>query len=280
MNNLKQKIAYYFYVILRNHRFSYNIITGGNDQKKIRVLGMIRLKDEALVLQDTLDALSDHVDAVVIFDDASTDDSVAIAKKHPLVKEIIVNKRWRKGRVWEETANRRLLYQRAKAYSPEWFFYTDADERFEGKIYQYLTKEVAPQVNGIKIQLFDAYITPKDQQPYRQGERLYNFRKYFGVERRDILMIWRNVRSVDYILPDSREPSGVDGVIETKFFCQHYGKSLSIEQWEENCRYYSENFPAYSQKWKERMGKAIHVESDFGTELKTWQEVKKRPITI
>lgn len=273
--SLPEKVGYLRHVLLRNNRISYKVIRGKNDTSNIKILGMIRLRNESLVLRDTLDALSKHVDAVVIFDDASTDDSVEIAVSHPLVKEVIVNKHWRKGRVWEETANRRLLFQRSKRYHPNWFFYSDADERFEGDIYTYLTEKVSDDVDGIRIRLFDAYITPDDKDPYERGMRLFGFRKLFGIERRDILMIWKNKKGVDYLLPDSREPTGITGVIESKFYCQHYGKALSIEQWEENCLYYYNNFPAYSQKWKSRMGKAVHTKSDFETSLEPWDKAKR-----
>lgn len=278
---MKFKFDYFKKVILRNNRFSYKIIKGANKNQTPKTLGMIRLRNEELVLQDTLDSLSQHVDGVVVYDDASNDKSVRIALSHPVVLEVIVNKKWRKDRVWEETANRRLLYQRSSTYKPEWFFYSDADERFEGDIKKFLKSKEAKKVDGIRISLFDAYMTPSDKKPYTPGIPLYNFRKKFGIERRDILMIWRNNVGADYMLPDSREPTGIsEEKVITRFYCQHYGKSLSIEQWEENCRYYYENFPAYSQKWKDRMGKAIHVKSDFDTELVSWEKVKRSSIKI
>ena len=53
-----------------------------------------------------------------------------------------------------------------------------------------------------------------------------------------------------------------------------YGKSLSIEHWEETCDYYIKHFPfdTYGRKWTERKGKAIHTESDFGRQLYEWGE--------
>jgi len=158
---------------------------------------------------------------------------------------------------------------------PQWFLYADADERFEGNIREYLLKQCPRDVAGIKIQLFDAYITPEDKQPYTSG-KLYNFRKLFGIERRDILMLWRNQPQVQFWHPDAREPSGINPAqVITKFYCQHYGKSLSVQHWEDTCMYYMNNFPKYSEKWRQRQGKAIHRESDFNTPLYTWSTVKK-----
>jgi len=274
---LQRRIKYFIFVVLRNHSFSYCIVKGKSDCKNPKIVGMIRLKNEALILQDTLDHLSQFVDCILIFDDASNDESVVIARNHPGVAEIIVNKRWKKNRrIWEETANRKLLYKRARRYRPQWFFYADADERFEGDIRKYLLEECPANVNAVRVSLFDAYITKNDKNAYRKGQQLYNFRKYFGIEQRDILMMWRNIKNIDFLVPDAREPQRVAGDIITKFFCQHYGKSISIEQWEETCAYYAENFPKYSEKWRARMGKAVHENSDFDTKLFLWDDVKSR----
>jgi hypothetical protein len=53
--------------------------------------------------------------------------------------------------------------------------------------------------------------------------------------------------------------------VETSLYCQHYGKSLSVEHWEETCEYYMRHFPfdTYGRKWRDRKGRAIHTQSDF-----------------
>ncbi|MPN58123.1 hypothetical protein SDC9_205824 [bioreactor metagenome] len=115
---------------------------------------------------------------------------------------------------------------------------------------------------------------------YTKGEQLYNFRKYFGPEKRDILMIWRNNDNIRFWGAAAREPV-IEGKSITKFYCQHYGKSLSIQHWEETCNFYSKYFSAkYKDKWEKRKGKAIHLLSDFGCKLYNWDEVKKHSIDI
>jgi hypothetical protein len=128
--------------------------------------------------------------------------------------------------------------------------------------------------------LFDAYLTKSDNDPYRSGP-LFDFRKFFGPERRDIVMIWRNRPGIYFKGLDQREPKIIGGKIITKFFCQHYGKSLSEGHWEETCNYYVDNFPEpYKTKWIGRRGKAVHVLSDFDTELLRWDDVKNNSIKI
>jgi hypothetical protein len=70
-----------------------------------------------------------------------------------------------------------------------------------------------------------------------------------------------------------REPGGTERVL-TALYCQHYGKSLSVEHWEETCDYYIQHFPfeTYGRKWLDRKGRAIHTQSDFMRPLYEWDE--------
>lgn len=273
MLTIKELYKYIVHVKLRNNPLSHSIHKGKNNSK-INIIGMLRMRNEALILKDTLDHLSTIVDGIVIYDDCSTDDSVKIALNHPLVLKVCKNASWRpEGRAWEESASRQKLYQMARRYKPIWIMYSDADERFEGDIRGYLLSSNSEGVDGIRISLYDAYMTHSDHKPFKKGSKLYNFRKYFGKEKRDILMIWRNNSRVYFNRPDAREPVGVKN-IETKFLCQHYGKSISVEQWEETCDYYSKYFPQYSEKWRNRKGKAVHSKSDFNTDLITWDTIQ------
>lgn len=268
-------MGYYKNVKLRNNRMAFKVHKGKNRSDTFSVIGMIRLRNEELLLEDTLNHLSKFVDGIVVFDDASTDHSVNIAKSHESVIEVIVNRKWRKNtREWEETANRIYLLRRAKRYKPKWFIYIDADERLEGDVREFI-ESASDDVEAIRVSLFDAYMTKDDCLPYKKGEQLYNFRTYFGIERRDIIMIWRNKRGVGFIGRDQREPKGFTQDVVTRFYCQHYGKSLSISHWDETCNYYIDNFPKYREKWQNRVGKAIHERSDFDTELLKWQDMKK-----
>jgi glycosyltransferase involved in cell wall biosynthesis len=242
---------------------------------------MTRVRNESLLLKDSLDHMATFVDGIVVYDDDSDDDTATIAANHPAVLEVVRNRRWRaKRRVWEETANRRKLYQRALKYRSEWVFYADADERFEGDIRGFLLDEAGPEIGAVRVELFDAYLTSDDREPFRPGDSLWNFRRYFGPERRTILMAWRPTDRVDFVTPDAREPQGVTGEMITRFACQHYGKALSEEHWEETCRYYIDNFPIYREKWRSRLGKAIHTRSDFDTALYTWADVRANAVDI
>ncbi|MBQ3305953.1 glycosyltransferase family 2 protein [Candidatus Saccharibacteria bacterium] len=248
-----------------------------------KIVGLIRERNEALILQDTLDELAKIADAIVVFDDASEDDSVKIALNHPKVVKILANQTWNSDvdRSKDETLQRGALLQAGMKYHPKWILYQDADERFEKpeKVREFMLNNAKnPKVSSITFTFYDAYMTKKDQEPYTGG-KLYGFRKMFGVERREIPMAWKPNKDIRYPedIPDLRVPVGIDPKKAVKkFFVQHYGKSLSVDQWEETCDYYIEHFPGYAEKWKKRKGKGIHsTKSDFGTKLLTWEEVKK-----
>jgi Phage integrase family len=143
----------------------------------------------------------------------------------------------------------------------DWVFCFDADERVTGNLRAFANGLSASDCDGVRIRLFDAYMTPDDFAPYQPGRELLGFRRFFGPEERDILMLWRNRPEVYFAEQHAREPGGMER-LRTDLQCQHYGKSLSIEHWEETCDYYIRRFPfdTYGRKWHDRKGRAGHQE--------------------
>lgn len=260
-------------------RDSERIIKGNEGLlgRKHQLVAITRLRNEALILPDTLDYLGDHVDAIVAYDDASTDDSVDILRKHPKVALIVVNQAWEKdvaARKLAEGRHRGLLLDMARAELPhDWMFCFDPDERVTGDLRGFVAGLSADACHAVRVRLFDAYITPEDREPYRPDRALLDFRRYYGPEQRDILMLWRNRPEIGFAEGHGRTPGGIERV-RTDLYCQHYGKSLSVEHWEETCDYYIRHFPfeTYGRKWSERKGQAIHTQSDFLRPLYEWGE--------
>jgi glycosyltransferase involved in cell wall biosynthesis len=242
--------------------------------RKHFLVGMTRVRNEALILPDTLDYLAPHVDAIVAYDDASTDATVDILRSHPKVALIVANRAWEpdaEARKRAEGRHRGLLLDMARAELPhDWMLCFDPDERVTGNLRRYV-RGLRDESDSVRVRLFDAYLTPYDHAPYRADLKLLNFRKYFGPEERDILMLWRNLPEIGFAEGDGRTPRGMRRV-RIDLRCQHYGKSLSVEHWEETCDYYIRHFPyeTYGKKWEARKGKAIHTESDFGRPLYAW----------
>lgn len=247
---------------------------------KPEIIGITRVRNEELILEDTLKHISKFIDQIIIFDDSSEDLTIKIAQSFKSVCMILKNTKWRNERLVEETRHRGILLNYAKCYKPKWIFCFDADERFEGIMRFTLNDEKYKDVDGIRIKLFDAYMTKHDCNPIGKGEELLNSRKYFGPECRETLMLWKNNPDIRFEGLDQREPVGCKNLI-TDFFCQHYGKAISTNEWEKTCDYYSTNFPEpYKSKWTNRKGKSIHELSDFETPLYSWDEVKENAIVI
>jgi len=241
------------------------------DQKHF-LIGLTRVRNEALILRDTLNYLGNHVDAVVAYDDASTDRTLEILGEHPKVALVVTNRSWEsdiEARRIAEGRHRGLLLQTAREHLQfDWIFCFDPDERVTGNLRKFTEETHSSDYDGVRIQLFDAYMTPDDHAPYHADRELLGFRRFFGPERRDILMLWRN--RPEFIFA-KREPAGVEQV-RIGLYCQHYGKSLSVDHWEETCDYYMRHFPfeTYGRKWRERKGRAIHTQSDFMRPLYEW----------
>jgi glycosyltransferase involved in cell wall biosynthesis len=236
------------------------------------LIGITRVRNEALILRDTLNYVGNHVDAIVAYDDASTDRTPEILREHPKVALIVTNRLWEadiEARRIAEGRHRGLLLETAREHLQfDWIFCFDPDERVTGDLRGFMEGTHSSDYDGVRIQLFDAYMTPGDHAPYQADRELLGFRRFFGPERRDILMLWRN--RLEFIFA-KREPAGVEHV-RTGLYCQHYGKSLSVDHWEETCDYYIRHFPfdTYGRKWLERKGRAIHTQSDFMRPLYEW----------
>ncbi|GHA06342.1 hypothetical protein UN63_10035 [Oceanisphaera arctica] len=244
--------------------------------KTYKLIAVLRVRNESLIIEDTLEHLSRFCDGIVAFDDASTDNTAELLVRHPAVLALVRNKKWApsvQDRLKAETEHRRCLMDLAARYQPEWLFCADADERYVGDIRGFVHSEQALELDGVRLSLFDAYMTPDDSAPYRRGP-LLDFRRHFGVERRDILMLFRLSAAPRFEGLDRREPDLPPAArVAVRFAVQHYGKAISESQWEDTCDYYINHFPyePYGKKWQARKGQAIHRGvSDFDTPLYSW----------
>lgn len=239
-----------------------------------KIIGLIKVRNEAHIIKDTLDNWARIcTGGVYVYDDCSTDHTVDICKAHPAVKEVIKGSFWDPDREKAEWFNRQMVLTRAQqdAGPDDWFVYFDADEHLYNFHHHVLFN--LPDVRAIACRLYDFYITPEDV------EKSYASREYVGPEFRTIIFFFRNSPSLRYHLPDQRIvtlPPDV-GPIPIHGDIKHFGKGFSVAQWEETCDYYIRFWPKYSDKWRQRKGKAIHSEmlSDFGNALIKWKDRDK-----
>jgi hypothetical protein len=81
------------------------------------LVGVTRVRNEALILRDTLDYIGQQVGAIVADDDASTDQTLEILRRHPKVALILANRLWEEdiaARRIAEARHRGLLLQTAR----------------------------------------------------------------------------------------------------------------------------------------------------------------------
>lgn len=238
-----------------------------------RIVGLTRVRNEASIIQESLNHYTSLCSAgIYVYDDCSTDDTVAICHSHPAVVDVVEGTFWNSARLDAEYEGRQAVLQRALVDKPQWFFYFDADERAEVDL------SLVPfgRCDGAVMRLFDFYITDADvSAPYDE-------REWMGPEYRRILMMFRNMPGIGYSHSDQRECT----LPAHARICEvgdvpHYGKAISVEEWEATCRYYAEHFPEpYRGKWRARVGRAVHTESDFGLELIRWEERDWRGIEL
>ena len=240
-----------------------------------QLIGLTRVRNEEKIMQETLDHMSTFCTDIIVYDDCSTDSTLKICQAHPRILDIIYGKTWDTNRKRAEWQNRDALLARAKHFadSDDWFIYMDADERIEFDFS--ILKTLPEDVIGIRMKLLDFYITPFDV-----GDH-YSERRFCGPEFRNILMAFRNLPTLDFSSPDQREVHlRHKGIILHNGFVKHYGKGISVEQWNETCEYYSKYFPKYSAKWNARKGKAVHTTSSFGMPLIEWHEKEDKGVLL
>lgn len=238
------------------------------------ITGLTRVRNESLIIEDTLEHFLGLCDQIILYDDASTDHTVNIAKTFGERVVVIKQNKWLTDREHEETRHRAYLLYAAKMRHADWCLYFDADERIVGQL-----PVLGGQVSGFRFKLFDGYMTPEFQEDYTGG-RLIDLPRMWGPERRDIAMLFR-ASCAEYRGLDQREPVIKGPVIRhEKAVVKHFGKCISEAQYFETCDYYSNHFPKYSEKWKQRR-KIGHLRTDgtshFGNNLYTWEDLMKLP---
>src|SRR3979490_859729 len=155
------------------------------------LIGITRVRNEALILRDTLNYVGNHVDAIVAYDDASTDRTLEILREHPKVALIVTNRSWEadiEARRIAEGRHRGLLLETAREdLLFDWMFCFDADERVTGDLRGFIEGTHSSDYDGVRVQLFDAYMTPGNHAPSQLDRELLGFRRFFGPKRVDSL---------------------------------------------------------------------------------------------
>lgn len=233
-----------------------------------KIVGICRIRNEEGVIENTLKHLSDKIDEVYVFDDFSNDDTIKICNSFKFVKKIIRSSSWAthpQQRLYLEGKHRQVIYEACLESNPDWVYYFDADEYVDFDMIDFSNKDI----HGYAMRFFDYYITPTDKNKH------YLKRKFIGPEYRDILTLFQPNKNIKFV---HRPPMGVPNFARLGYV-KHYGKAISVKQWEETCDYYINHLYepqpgniTISDKWKARKGKAIHTKSDFKNDFIKWED--------
>lgn len=233
-----------------------------------------RLRNESLILPDFLNHIDPFCDEAYFFDDCSLDGSVKFLEEFSKTKKILRNYYYESNQSFVQTFQRKVLLDWARMNAKnEWLLLIEPDERIYFD-FNKLEEYDRQGVRGIYFRLFDAYLTLDDQEPYKQGDKLENLRKWFGPEMREIMFLFKKDADYDLTIPACRQPQ-IEGKTVVDGYVLHYGKAMSVQQWEETADYYIRSVPMLAEKWKNRRGKAIHEKSDFGRELYTQEQIRE-----
>jgi len=235
-----------------------------------KIFGLTKVRNEAEIISKTLDRWGEFCNGgIYVYDDVSSDQTVKICRSHSKVADVIEGEFWDPDREKAEWMNRQKVLMRAKqdAGENDWFVYFDADEwPFGFSDYELFEK---PEAKAIACRLYDLYITPEDK------DRPFWEREWIGPEFRTIVFFFRNSPYLKYDKPDQRQVDLEPGIqIPIHGDIKHFGKGMSVEQWERTCDYYIKFWPKYSEKWQKRKGKAVkeNMLSDFGNPLIRWKD--------
>lgn len=103
----------------------------------MKIITLLIFRNESRYLPGYFRHLRDYVDGFICFDDASTDNSLAIVKAEPKVLHVIENKYWQ-GPHSNQMRYRLKCLIEAQASNADFVLCTDADERYERAFLQNL----------------------------------------------------------------------------------------------------------------------------------------------
>lgn len=225
-----------------------------------KVIGVSRVRNEAEIIGPVLDNVATFVDEIIMYDDASTDDTKHICCAHPAVVEVIEGKEWGFPPDEHEGQHRNLLCHTALEKGAEWVLIFDADD------YHDFSEIDLSTAKAIKMRAFDLYITPEDV------DKTVWEREWIGPEYRDVMVLIKMHEGIRFAANRGREPWGTQAPRTRQGYIKHIGKGVSVERWERLCDFYATHYGVYAKKWAARKGKAIHTMSDFGRPLIKWSD--------
>lgn len=121
----------------------------------MKLVAMLRVKNQILTIRECITKLSELVDEIVIVDNGSTDGTLNEYKKFTKIVDVQKTKGYHEGR------DKILALNMAKKRKPDWILWTDADEIFEKsanrKLFDSYMK--TPGLNQVNFRMFNFWLS-------------------------------------------------------------------------------------------------------------------------
>ncbi|MEK9183541.1 MAG: glycosyltransferase, partial [Patescibacteria group bacterium] len=91
----------------------------------MKLVAILRVKDEILWIRECLSKLSELADEIIVLDNGSTDGTLEVISEFNKVVKILHTEGYHEGR------DKCLLLEEAKKRTPDWIIWIDGDEVFE-----------------------------------------------------------------------------------------------------------------------------------------------------
>ena len=128
-----------------------------------KIITIYRIKNESRWIKQSLEAVSEISDEIIILDDGSTDNTVEICKSFKTVVEI----HQQKNLTYDETRDKNILLQMALKRNPDFILTLDGDEILQSNVKNVLFEEICVLHPNVDVFDFQALFMWEQPRQYR-----------------------------------------------------------------------------------------------------------------
>lgn len=178
----------------------------------MKLVAILRIKDEISYVRRCLDKLSELVDEIIVLDNGSTDGTYEVYSTYHKIVEVLQTEGFDEGR------DKIMLLDAAKKRNPDWILWTDADEVFEAPMNrQVMESYMQSKYNQILFRMCNFWLS----------ENMFRIDgKYFEYTLHPQRSMWRNVESA-YFANKKIHNGDIQGVDQPRYVSPyrllHYG---------------------------------------------------------